>query len=67
MGRKKEYPPIRVEAYAPIDGKLVNTKDMTPEQKRWLATRLSIQILTAAFPGYRFEEVKENANENTML
>lgn len=56
---KKQYPPIRTESYVRVNGVLTNTDDLTPAQKRELATKLSIQILSARFPGYVFSPAEE--------
>ena len=49
----KKYGPITVEAYVPTkDGRLLDVdEDLTPEQKEWLATELSIKILNTAYAG----------------
>lgn len=56
---KKQYPPIRTESYVRVNGVLTNTDDLTPAQKRELATKLSIQILSTRFPGYVFSPAEE--------
>lgn len=59
MAKKKVYPPIRTESYVRVNGVLTNTDDLTPDQKRELATKLSIQILSTRFKGYEFFPVGE--------
>lgn len=59
MAKKKVYPPIRTESYVRVNGVLTNTDDLTPEQKKTLATKLSIAILSTRFKGYEFFPAEE--------
>ena len=49
----KVYNGITVAAYVPTkDGRLLDVdEDLTPEQRRWLATELSLKMLNSAYRG----------------
>lgn len=51
MPRLKQ--PIRVESYVHVRGVegMVNTKDLTEEQRRELATQIHMKLFNAAFRG----------------
>ncbi len=49
MAKRQE--PIRVESYVTVDGREVNTEDLTTEQRRALARWITETMVEAAYPG----------------
>lgn len=54
MGKKKEYPPIQTSAYVRVNGEWTDTRELTPEQKERLGTKIHLTLLRQQFPGYEF-------------
>ena len=54
MGKKKEYPPIQTSAYIRVNGKWTDTRELNPEQKERLGTKIHLTLLRQQFPGYEF-------------
>ena len=45
MGKKKEYPPIQTSAYVRVNGEWTDTRELTPEQKERLGTKIHLTLL----------------------
>ena len=54
MARNKEREPIRTRSFVHMGNELVDTRELTPEQKRRLADELQLGILRAVYPDVEF-------------
>lgn len=48
---KRNYPPIQTESYVHVGDKLVNTRDLNPEQKKKLANWIRLTWMNNLYRG----------------